>query len=429
MPITVPPVPDDLHPSDCWRRVLTGLDPQAVGGYRAKGEMVGPGDIVEAPEGTLLLAVDKATRGFEDRYRGVGRYAVKDATVTVYLTGADGVLSEVWSRQYMQAKSAFGQATMKKLDRLLQQHPAPAGDVTVVREARRPNWRAEKCRWCKTQVAKERGHVVGHGEQAQVEHYEQCPTTPAKTGEVCALCGVEVVGVQAARHHRRDGEGGTEVRHDLVGGKTCLEAPVKSAQEQAQAQAEQQRAQWERFAQERREQQKKEEAKRKRAQARADKKQAEHDAEQARVAGLETVSRESESLFDKGLGGGMRACLMEHTDTLSDGTTTLRWTVETYREGGGVPGYGEDGDDSGDVTTEPFTSKDLARIAYQGHKFEPDRRSGGRRGSGRRGTGRACDECGGRGATVERCDSSGIPGVVCTSCDREYPDDFLLSFC
>lgn len=418
MHITVPPVPKSLHPAACWRKQLTGLNPQAHGGYRALGTLLHAGDTVDLPDGTLILTVDKATRGWEDNYRTLGQHAVKDATVTVYLA-ADDTLTELWSRQYVSSRSAFGATTMKKLTALLEKHPVPAGDLVVVREVRRPNSREGRCRWCRGAISAGRGHIVGHGQDAQVEHYEDCPTAAAKTGEACALCGVSVVSYQAARHHKRDGVGDTEVRHKPVDGRTCLQQPVASAEVQAAALAERDRAARERAAREREEQKKKEKAKAARAAARAAQKKAEHDAEQARVAGLKTVTRSSRSLYDKNLGNGTRACLQEHTDTLEDGTTTLRWTVETYSDDNGFGG--EDyAPDEGSV--EPYTDLALARADYQSLRYEkpewkPSHRSGP-----------ACDECGRGGASVERYDSSGIAGRVCDRCDRAFPEDYLLSF-
>ena len=420
MPITVPPVPDGLHPAGCWRRLLTGLNPAARGGYRTEGALLYAGDTVELAPGSLLLTVDKATRGWEDHYRSAGRYAVEDATVTVYLAGVN-TLTELWSRQYVSSKSAFGATTMKRLAALLEKHPAPGGEPDVVHEARRPNAREGACRWCRARIPADCGHVAGHGPDAQVEHYEDCPTGTAQSGQVCALCGVTVVGWQAAVHYLRDGSGEKGVRHRPVNGRTCLEEPVASPEEQAEERAERDRVRREQAAAERAEQARKDAARVKRAAARMAKRQTALAAEQARVAGLATISRASTALYDKGLGDGMRACLRQHTDGLEDGTTTLRWTVETYPEAyrGGV--FEDDGDASGCEVRE-YTDLAEARSHYQTLHFQPAPR--------RRVpvSGKVCAECGRGDATVERRDSSGIPGMVCVACDRRNPDDFMLSF-
>jgi hypothetical protein len=396
--------------------MLTGLNPEAAGGYRALGTLLYAGDSVEVPDGALILTVDKATRGWEDNYRGNGRHAVSDATVTVHLASGE-TLSEQWSRQYISAKSAFGAATMKKLTALLGRHPAPAGDVVVLHEAQRPNHKEGRCRWCKLNIYPGLGHVVGHGADAEVEHYEQCASQAAENGEACALCGVTVVSAQARRHIKRDGTGAREVRHTVP---DCWDNPVPSFEEQIAARDARDAAARQEAARERAVREKKEAAKARRVADKAAKEQAAHDAEQARVAGLKTVSRTTAALYDKGVGGGVRCCLSEHTDTLEDGTTTKRWTVETYSGGSGFSG--EDYDPEPGVREE-FTDKKKARSRYQDFRYEPRPR-----GSYTTGPGGKCWECERGGATVERRDSSGITGVICHRCDRENPDDVTLSF-
>lgn len=427
MQITVPPVPEGLHPAGCWRRLLTGIDPQAKGGYRVKGTHVYAGDVLDVPEGSLLVVVDKATRGWEDDYRGYGRHAVEDATVTVYLAAA-GTLSEEWSRQYISSKSAFGATTTKKLLGLLAEHPVPDGEAVVVREAQRPNRKEGACRWCGQRMSVGAGHVVGHGADAQVEHFQDCPTKPAQTGQACALCGVNVISYQAAQYLVRDGSGRWETRHAprMTPGGTCVQTPVLSAEEQIAQEAERTRARSAAARAESEAQQKKERAKAARAAARTKAKREAHDAEQVRVAGLATVERASTISFDKGLGDGRRARLLEHTDTLEDGTTTQRWTVETYYAGSTGPGADGDYDEGATDASVPFTDKDSARAHYQSLKFEPaPRRSYAGSGGGGHGS---CAECGGRAGVVLRRDSSGVEGYVCNRCDRQSPDDYLLSF-
>lgn len=419
MPITIPPVPAGLHPAGCWRRMLTGLDLGKVGGYRVLGPWLHAGDEVELPDGALIVAVDKATRGWETGYRTWKKHPVEDSTVTAYLVAGD-VLSEVWSRQYISSKSAFGATTTKKLARLLAEHPVPDGEAVVVREARRPNLKRGTCRWCVREIPAELGHTVRVGADLVVEHFEDCPTSVPSTGELCARCGVAVVNYQAARHYLRDGSGKTEVRHKAVDGGTCWENPVPSPQEQQAAAQERNRAVREEAAREQAVKDKQQAARRARAEAKRAREEEAHRVEQERVAQLATVSRASRNLFDKGLGGDFRARLDEHTDTLSDGTTTVRWTVSTYLAGG-ASGYGEDGDVP-DAEAEEFTRLADARSSYRGKQFTPmPRRSSS-------GGGRTCAECGRPGAQVEREDSSGIPGYVCFRCDRANPDDFMLSF-
>lgn len=414
MPITVPPLPSGYHPAACWRRTLTGLNPAERGGRCVTGEWLHATDTVDLPAGTLVLAVDKQnTGGWETNYKTGDRYPLEDATVTVYLADADG-LTQLWTRHYKRAASAFGATTLKKLGALLDEHPAPGGEITVVREARRPNDKSGTCPWCSKFVPAVWGHVAGHGEDAHVEHYEDCPPRPASTGETCALCGVVVIGIQAQQHLVREGSGRWETRHRVLHGMSCTESPIASPEEQ-QEQAEERKRAAAKAAEKARQA---EERKAARKQAAKDKKRAEHDAEQARVAGLATTGRTSRELYDKGLGGSMRVRLLEHTDALEDGTTTMRWSVETYGTSNGFNGEDYDPDPSTDT---PYTELADARAAYQSLKFEPAPRARWREPSGE-----PCANCDGPGGRFRRVDSSGIGGVVCASCDKD--DDFQLSF-
>jgi hypothetical protein len=213
-------------------------------------------------------------------------------------------------------------------------------------------------------------------------------------------------------------------------GRTCLEEPVPSPQEQQAAREKKLRLERERRERERVEQQRHEEKKRQAAARRARQKREAHDREQARVAGLATVKRESTTLFDKSLGDGRRARLLEHLDTLEDATTTKRWTVQTYFQGSLTPNaYGDYDPDTID-TTQDFTDKTQARGHYQEFKYQevrwsPSAAPRGPRGAGGHGT---CAECGNRAGVVPRTDSSGIEGWVCERCDRDNPDDVMLSF-
>ena len=333
MHITVPPVPKDLDPADCRRQLLTGLNWQKNGAARALGPMLNAGDTIDLPAGALVLTVDKSPRGWEKYYQPGkqriegGYHSVKDATVTAYLVWVNR-LAEVWSRQYIRDDSAFGNTTIKNLEMLLERHPAPTTQVVVVREAWRPNVRDGQCRWCSFVVMSGLGQVVGQGKNAKIEHHESCPPAPAKTGEVCGLCGVSVVGHQAARYYLRNGTGGTQVRHKLVNGCTCLEQPVPSLEEQEAARVAHENIGRASAARQQVLQEEKENARLKRKEG----KRAEWNAEVNRIAGLKTVSVETRGVYDKALMEERRACLEEHTGTLSDGSTTQYWTVKVYRE-------------------------------------------------------------------------------------------------
>lgn len=409
MKITVPPVPAGLHPAGCWRRTLAGLDAEERGGRTVRGYFVSPDDVVDVPTGTLIVAVDKSTVGRANHYRTGKPYALEDAVVTVYVARGEE-LSSLWSRHYKQAKSAFGAATLKKITRLLAEHAPPAGPIAMLREARRPNSGSGQCRWCDGFISASFGHLIGRGDDAQVEHYEQCPPRIARDGQTCALCGVTVASRQAKSYLRRDGSGVWEARHDRL--LHCESTPLPSFEE-LQAAAEERRAE-EAKAQQRREKDRaRREAKKK---AKAAEKEAAHRAEQARIKGLATTSRVSRELYNKALNDDLRVCLKEHIDTLEDGTTTMRWTVEEYHPGTGWNGEDYDPDPG---TIRPHSKLAAARGDYQSLKWEPTP-------APRRPTGPRCDNCDGYGARHDRRDSSGITGVVCNSCHQD--EDVMLSF-
>lgn len=414
MNITVPPVPKDLKPAACWRKTITGLDATQRGGTQVTGEWLNAGDVVDVPPGTLVITVDKQLLRWESHYRTGERYAVESATVAVHLAAESG-LSEVWSRHYKSVKSAFGATTIKKLGGLLEAHPVPGGEVAVLNEAQRPNRERARCRWCNTSLPAGVGHLVGHGPDAQVECYKRCtPMGLPPKGEPCALCGVGVIPQHAQRVMIREGDGRWEVRHRADA--DCVNRPQKSWQEHQDELAAHRAEVAEREAAERARQAKRRAAAEARRAEKAAAAKAAHDAEQARVAGLARVERVERELNDKALGNGIRVKLVEYTDTLSDGTTTTRWGVQTYPTDSGWTG--EDYDPV-PAETEEYTRLDVARDAYRSMKWQPASRQ-------RRESGGTCDNCGGGGARYTRHDSSGIRGTVCGRCDRE--EDYLLSF-
>ncbi|WP_018219149.1 hypothetical protein [Salinispora vitiensis] len=409
MQITVPPAEPK---TSAWRKTITALG-AGKGGGAVEGVWLQPGDVVDVPVGTLVVAVDKVTTGHAYTYRGGEPYAVQDATVTVSIVAAEG-LRKLWSRHYKSAKSAFGATTQRKIAALLKEHPVPDGEVSVVTEAQRPNRREARCRWCQTTVYAETGHLVGHGENIEVEHFGQCPTRNVAAGTPCALCGVTVSAGRldapaATMMIRESGGGRWETRH--ASSVDCTTNPPESHEDytarcdaQSRAAAEQLRVAGE--ADERRRQQR---AKRKAAREAAARKAEEE--EIARVATLTETSRSSVNLHDKGLGGNRRAALDEITISLSDGTTTTRWEVRVYSKGSGWTG--EDGDPDEGQSTE-HTNKQEAQFAYRRWEFSPPRRER-ERNTRNAGT---CAEClRWVGARFPRQDNSGIPGLVCAKCN------------
>lgn len=412
MQITVPPAPDK---ASSWRKTIKNLV-DAKGGAAVKGEWLDPGNVVELPAGTLVLSMDKTTTGWDYGYRSGERFPVQDATVTVHLAAADDGLRQLWSRHYKQASSAFGATTMKKLAALLGQHPAPDGEVRVLVEAQRPNRREGECRWCHGTVYAGRGHLVGHGETIDMEHWQKCPTRVVTPGTPCTLCGVTVGsglwGAPAEQILVREGAGRWETRHVEV--VHCTANPPESYEDYTARQDAERRerdaANVERVRKEREAQQ--------RRLVRADQRRAAaaaaEAAEAARVAGLTETGRTVANLNDKGLGGNRRAALGEITVRLSDGTTTTRWEVRTYYAGSGWTGEDYDPDEG---EASEYTSKADAQAAYRALKFQPVQHSY---------SGGTCDGCGRGRAVFERRDSSGIPGKVCPSCNRH--EDYELSF-
>lgn len=414
MHITVPAIPEELHPANCWRKVLTSLDATQRGGGAAQGHWLAAGDTVDLPTGTIVITVDKATTGWTDSYQTGKRIPLHDSTVAAHLV-TDAGLELLWGRRYQSSKSAFRAFTLKKLAALLAKHPAPGIEAVVVTEAQRPNSKPEKCRWCGGAVSAASGHLVRVGDTTLVEHWQQCPARYGHAGETCTQCWTTVAPGSAHLVMVREGEGRWEVRH--LPELDCWENSQPSFEEQRRKQV---AAEDERRARAAK-QLAVEQARKAKAAERAAAKRAAadtaHDAEQARIAGLAVVSATATVLYDKRVGAGTRARLVQHDGILEDATTTTWWTVETYTGSDGWNGEDYDPDES---TIERLTRLDRARGAYQDLKYAPDRQ-GARRAGGAR-----CSNCERRGATHERVDSSGIAGTVCDACNRD--PDYLLSF-
>lgn len=416
MLITVPP-PSDTPNTTSWRKTITALT-DAKGGNAIEGVFLQPSDVVDIPTGTLILTVDKTTTGWDYGYRTGERYALKDATIAVHITTTDG-LTELWHRHYKSDRAAFGATTMKKLTALLSKHPAPGGDITVVEEARRPNRKSAECRWCHAQLPSGTGHLVGHGNDVEAEHWQSCPVQRTYAG-TCELCGVTIAPTTPAGVMLiREGVGRRSLRH--LPEVCCTERTPVSAEEYTAMSAAITRT----AAEERAEQAEKErraaERKEQRAAARKAAVEAAERAEVARVAELAETGRSVVNINSKNLGGSLRAKLDEITISLSDGTTTTRWVVSTYSTGTGWTGEDYDPDPGEE---QEYTSKTAARAAYRALRFQP---------SGRHdydthgvGWGVGCAECGWRRAEYQRHDSSGIPGKVCARCNRL--EDYELSF-
>ncbi|EFC80884.1 hypothetical protein [Parafrankia sp. EUN1f] len=416
--ITVPPIPDRLTG---WRKTITALNDQARGGFAITGEWLQPGDIVDVPADMLIIAVDKTFIGHAPVSRfsdGAARYA---ATVTLHRASEDG-LTTIWTRAFKDSTSALGATTRAQIRKALTAHPAPTGPATVVTEARRPNRKDGACRWCHNRVPAQAGHLVGHGDDLLVEHWQTCPPRLLANGPLnCGLCGVELLDANGYRAPDpaevvmvREGTGHWEPRH--AARLNCTENRLESATERRARDAAARDAEQAAFQSRQAAAQKREDAKARREQARRDA----ADAEAARVKDLKVTSRKVSNLYDKGLGEGQRARLDEYVDTLSDGTTTTRWAVVTYT-GGTVGSFTVDGDWGGDDPegSAIYHYKPTARIAYQRLKYTPPAREPYEPGG-------ECAECHGGGARYTRFDSSGIEGKVCARCNDN--PDYLLSF-
>ncbi|MEU4234885.1 hypothetical protein AB0F17_62320 [Nonomuraea sp. NPDC026600] len=412
--ITVPPVPEGLNTAACWRKTIRHLNYDQRGGAQVAGEWLQAADVVELPPGTLVLAVDKKTLGWDVGYRSGERYAIEDATITIHLATNEGLTTQ-WSRHYKHAKSAFGPTTIKRIAALLEAHPAPSAEVVVVEEAQRANHKPGDCRWCGLRLPKGAGHLVGRGEAAEVEHFRRCPSRPARNGDVCALCGRTVVARLGSTESVlvREDEGRWEIRH--TASTRCTTTPMETWEEyQERTEAEQ--------ATERAQKQRLEAQRRKAADARATKKAAEqaaYEAEQARVEGLQTISRAEQELFSKNIGPGVRARLLEYSDTLQDDTTTIRWGITV-----GGTGNGWNGEDYDPGQSTPYTRLEDARHAYRSLQWTPAPRPNSRR--------HTDGDCPGPG--VPHCDGCGTryapggwmmasTGRACPNCYDGLADD------
>jgi len=404
--ITVPEPPPGCDQAASWRKVVTGVDAGRTGGYAVTGEFVAAGDRIEVPEGAVVLTVDKTAAGYttyRSHHRSYETYQQHTAAVTVWTAGAEG-LTQRWSRDFKSAKSAVGALTMRQLRKLLNPDAAST-TVRVVEAAQRPNRGPGHCRWCGESVSVGRGHVVGHGPDAQIEHWRSCPPSPRRPepGTPCTACGVTLTDRDAHMVMVRDGEGRWEPRHTPH--LDCTSHSQPSWEDVlAEREADRAAAQAARHAAE-----KKATAAAKAAARRAARKaddaaaaRAAHEAEQARIRDLATVARESETLYDKAISPGVRMRLIQHTDTLEDRTTTQRWTVETY----GGPAYGTDPDDPAGGYG-PFTRLADAREHYQGYRYQSEPRTPDR-----------------RPAAIPRCPPDGVKH--CDNCGSTTPSNPIL---
>jgi hypothetical protein len=417
---TVPPVTADQAKAGSWRKTITGLTDDK-GGQAIQGAWLAAGDTVALDLNTVVIAVDKTFVRFEAGYRTGDNYPVYSADVTLYVATDDG-LEQRWARAFKNYSSAIGATTRKQIAALLDKHAPTGAQPAVVAEAQRRNTRTAPCRWCRADVPSGLGHLVGHGDGTVVEHWQQCPARHVDAGTPCVLCGVTVIAgglpAEAERVLRRDGSGVWETRH--VASLDCTTNRVESYEEYQDRHRVRLAAEAaERDAARAKKEKAEAAAAARKAKKLADAKSA-HDAEQARIAGLTETGRSEKSLFDKALSThGRRVRLSEINVQLSDGTSTLRWSVSTYSGGSGWTG--EDGDPEPDDSTE-YTQVDMARKAYQGYQYVKDTPT--------RGTtvvpSETCDECGYSEARHPRFDSSGIPGKVCNRCNVH--EDFMLSF-
>lgn len=172
--ITVPPLPAGRTG---WRKTVSALT-VGRGGKQVIGEWLQSGDDVDVPSGTLVVVVDKTLVGFKQPAGG-GK-PVYEVDVAVCLVD-DAGLTSLWGRHFKTASLAFGATTRKRLVALLAEHPAPAVPPRVVAEARRPNRRDGDCRRCGSRIPAWKGHVVGHGADAAVEHWRSCTRVRAST--------------------------------------------------------------------------------------------------------------------------------------------------------------------------------------------------------------------------------------------------------
>lgn len=382
--ITVPPIPEPMMASS-WRRVVTGIRVSRSGATTTLlpddgSQWLAAGDMVQLPAGTVILVVDKTFTGSAANYRTGEPYTVYTPTVTVLRVTGEGDLATVYRRTFKTSKSIYSTTVLGKLRAALETSPA-AVVAQVLAEAQRPNRTAEPCRWCGGRVAAAHGHVVGHGDQVQVEHWKQCPPQPARPGDhrvPCTVCGVSVHHTLGVRTVERPAGGppADGPRHTIQHQSEldCANRPQPEA-ELIDAELAFQDAQ-------RREQEAADRAavakKQKAAQARRDKAAAKRRTKQERErqeaeAMRELVARVGihyteppTNLYDKGLGGGIRMRLDQTVGHLAgadsgaddgtDGTATW-WTVT-------CPGLG---------ISKQFWQRAEARAYYQKFSYDPDR--------------------------------------------------------
>jgi len=422
--ITVPPLAGRARG---WRRTVHGLT-DARGGFAVQGDWLEPGDVVDLPTGTVVLAVDKTYTGQaapSDYTDGGPTYA---ADVTLHLVTADGGLTAAWSRRFARATSALGATTRKQIIGLLAAHPPTRIPPLVIQAMRRPNREPGPCRWCGEHVPAHQGHLVGHGADVAVEHWTRCFDRPIPAeGATCALCGVEVAAggyVPDARLYLvREHGGRWEARH--IPSLACTTIPQPSATAALAAHHEALRV-----LADLRAEQKAADARREKRAATARARRAEQDAadraareaEDRRVRHLTVVARDEHTLNDKGVAPGLRVALIERASHYTDGSTVIRWLLREYAGAGPASPTGDagDADDAVEEETVYLTVVD-ARAAYRRLKYTRDAPTRPGRENGSR-----CANCGGAGARHPRRDSSGIDGVVCARCNGE--ETVALSF-
>ncbi|MFG2298428.1 hypothetical protein [Streptomyces sp. NPDC048603] len=367
--ITVPTVPDDADIYRSWRQLLTDLDTAAEGHRVLAGPEVGHGAVVEVPTGTLLLVVDERRTGWAETRLG-RPYPVMDAAVALHLVHTDGTLQPLWQRRFAQAKSMFGAAARKMLDKHLTAHPQPADfEVEEITPGPgRPNIKAEPCVWCATTVAVRAGRLLGRGPDAVVEHRRgSCPAPgPVTAGTPCALCQAATA-PQTAHYvqiRQAPGPGRWEVQH--VG--TCDQQPTREQYEQRRAALAGQRAA-----------EQEQEAKRKAAaaqrKARADERKAARAAAAREAAAANARAVEEHGVisavdvqtpYDKGVRGSgptaTRMRIVERALALGDGQSVTAWDVEVQ---------GPQADEFADAPGRFYLLED-ARAEYQRHSWTAD---------------------------------------------------------
>jgi hypothetical protein len=181
--IQVPPAPQGKG-TTCWRKAVAGIT-AAKGGSGIEGQWLQAGDTVMVPDGTILIAVDKTSTGWDNHHRTGEPYRTWDATVTLYTVASDG-LAQKWQRHFKTDTSACGATTRKQLQQLLDAASGtPTMAVTVVAQAQARRPKRDKA------AAARAGRTFGGAECAE------CGERPARharhdssgiLGMVCAKC-------------------------------------------------------------------------------------------------------------------------------------------------------------------------------------------------------------------------------------------------